>query len=127
MAFDSEFGDVFRGVGRWHLIVNLVMCSECNLCHYKCRVSVTSVESLLQVSSLCYKCRVSVTSVKSLLLSVKKDLSCPGEPLSLYCGGPLLSRSHGVLCQLRNQHSTNSNCLGKPGSKPIETNNLYEA
>ena len=107
MAFGSEFGDVFRGVGRWCLIVNLVMCSECNLCHYKYRVSVTSVESLL--------------------LSVKKDLSCPGEPLSLYCGGPLLSRSHGVLCRLRNQHSTNSNCLGKPGSKPIETNNLYEA
>src|SRR5436190_11036373 len=78
MAFDSEFGDVFGGVGRWCLIVNLVMCSECNLCCYKCRVSVTSVESLSQVSSLCYSVlkRTSVVLV-SLCRSIVVDLCCP--------------------------------------------------
>src|SRR5204862_7436675 len=94
-----EFGDVFGGVGRWHLIVNLVMCSECNLCHYKCQVSVT-------VSSLCYSVlkRTSVVLV-SLCRSIVVDLCCPDHMESSVDSGintvpiptALANRAHNLL------------------------------
>src|SRR5436189_6463865 len=105
MVFDSEFGDVFGGVGRWHLIVNLVMCSECNLFQYKCRVSVTSVESLLQVSSLCYSV-LKMTSVVlvSLCHSIVVDLCSDHMESSVDSGiktvpipTALANRAHNLL------------------------------